>query len=447
MTYRKPLARPSVWSVQEELNYLRAARDLCLNISFFIYLTVADPWLYHTLSLEDSWVENLTAICFLLAGVLLLAAAMAEESFFRRCLYILSGVAMLFVAGEEISWGQRILGLETPDFLIGLNAQNELNVHNISTQTFSTIYYEGALTLCIVTCAAFFCRKDNLFGIPLPSIPIMLCFIMALSYTRTADGIYILYSTFNKEKGLLILFVVFTLFSRQPKWFIVSAATLSLLLASSYLHHHSSIPPDRYFEVSEYLMAIACLFYAAKLWSLQPSDSRERRRDGRDEGGNKSFELLRFPSWLIAYSLIVAGSICIALLTHSIVRTDNAVTSQSILSGKAGELIIRSVFDVYMNEDELTYFKEECYDNHTEAPFFLHLIPVNKNDLPKSREQYGFDNLDFNFDWNGQLLDENCIVANILPNYDIAKIRTGQFVRGEGNIWEAEFSIPPTTHP
>ena len=37
----------------------------------------------------------------------------------------------LFGAGEEISWGQRLFGLETPDYLKDRNAQGELGIHNL----------------------------------------------------------------------------------------------------------------------------------------------------------------------------------------------------------------------------------------------------------------------------------------------------------------------------
>ena len=41
---------------------------------------------------------------------------------------------MFFIAfGEEISWGQRILGIETPESLEGINDQGETNLHNLST--------------------------------------------------------------------------------------------------------------------------------------------------------------------------------------------------------------------------------------------------------------------------------------------------------------------------
>ena len=43
------------------------------------------------------------------------------------------GVGCFFVAGEEISWGQRIFGFSTPETLQAVNAQGEANVHNIRT--------------------------------------------------------------------------------------------------------------------------------------------------------------------------------------------------------------------------------------------------------------------------------------------------------------------------
>jgi hypothetical protein len=33
--------------------------------------------------------------------------------------------------GEEISWGQRIFGIETPAFIADANRQSELNFHNL----------------------------------------------------------------------------------------------------------------------------------------------------------------------------------------------------------------------------------------------------------------------------------------------------------------------------
>ena len=48
-------------------------------------------------------------------------------------LFLLVAVGAFVVAGEEISWGQRILGLTTPDALNDINHQGETNIHNISS--------------------------------------------------------------------------------------------------------------------------------------------------------------------------------------------------------------------------------------------------------------------------------------------------------------------------
>ena len=58
---------------------------LCLNVLFFSALFVADPLTFQALTREDYWVENLTALWFLLAGLLLFVTALVERSFFRCC--------------------------------------------------------------------------------------------------------------------------------------------------------------------------------------------------------------------------------------------------------------------------------------------------------------------------------------------------------------------------
>ena len=106
----------------------------------------------------------------------------------------------------------------------------------------------------------------------------------------------------------------------------------------------------------------------------------------------------------------------------------------------SGELVIRSEFDVYLSENTLTYVKTPCARADTEATFFLHLIPANVNDLPDHRQQYGFDNLDFDFGRRGVILDGKCMAKVPLPAYGISQIMTGQYAPFHP-IWEAEFSF------
>ena len=107
-----------------------------------------------------------------------------------------------------------------------------------------------------------------------------------------------------------------------------------------------------------------------------------------------------------------------------------------------GQLLTRSVYDLYLADGDLVYVQGPCDANGTERRFFLHVVPERVGDLSEDRRQYGFANLDFDFILNGALLADQCIASVPLPDYPIASIRTGQFISGEGVIWRAEFALP-----
>lgn len=54
--------------------------------------------------------------------------------------FLAFSLLMFFIAFEEISWGQRILGIETPESIERLNWQNETSLHNLGFIQ-SRIYY------------------------------------------------------------------------------------------------------------------------------------------------------------------------------------------------------------------------------------------------------------------------------------------------------------------
>ena len=432
---------------------------LCLHVFFFHSLLAADPSAFHALTREDYWVENLTAVWFLLAGLLLFVTALVERGFFRN-VYILGGMAMVFVAGEEISWGQRIFGFATPDFLMHLNEQKEFTVHNIADGMFDIIYMNGTLILCMVTSAAFFCRKDRLFGIPLPSILLMLGFLIILSYgsattlkelvganlreylagIRRSFGFIVI-----EEKGLLLLFLLFALFSRQVKLVVAAAATLALVLVLTYVNYHSNIRirslydvRASLFEVREYLFGIGCLFYSLELVLAQERLAAILRA---------LFTRLKplGSRILMTCSLVIAVSIGLIFFEYFNAHAKTAAIEEAYRSITAGEPVVRSNFDVYLIENELTYVKEPCGVPDTQARFFLHVVPEAVEDLPAHRRQYGFDNLDFHYDDYGSMpaLGGRCMAERRLPDYPIASIRTGQYTPGEGQIWRAEFPSAP----
>ena len=107
----------------------------------------------------------------------------------------------------------------------------------------------------------------------------------------------------------------------------------------------------------------------------------------------------------------------------------------------ANQPTVRSNFDLYLNDNSLHYVRDTCRPDDTQARFFLHIIPHDTNDLPQHRQQYGFDNLNFDFYEHGVRFDGKCLASVPLPDYPIARINTGQWIPDEGRLWEGEFSF------
>ena len=105
---------------------------ICGVLSLGIYLfQFYFPVAYNYFVSEDSWVEYGTFVCYMMA-VLLILGAMIRDRSMRRPGYILLCLGLFFVAMEEISWGQRLLGIRTPQMIAQYNAQSELSLHNAS---------------------------------------------------------------------------------------------------------------------------------------------------------------------------------------------------------------------------------------------------------------------------------------------------------------------------
>ncbi len=102
-------------------------------------------------------------------------------------------------------------------------------------------------------------------------------------------------------------------------------------------------------------------------------------------------------------------------------------------------------YDVYVDGKRVIYVKSDCGQKDREDRFYLHVNPVNPNDLPEERQQHGFDNLDFQFNSEyGWRSGDRCLAVRELPDYAISSISTGQFVL-EGtdfiHSWDAAYSF------
>ena len=101
--------------------------------------------------------------------------------------------------------------------------------------------------------------------------------------------------------------------------------------------------------------------------------------------------------------------------------------------------VARRWFDVYVDDEWLTYVREPCVYNDMKIRFFLHLTPADVADRPGSAggSKARFDNQDFAFGERGGMFDGKCVAIMRLP-YPLRKLRTGQF-SAAGEVWSATF--------
>jgi len=169
---------------------------IVIIISIGVILSKVSPeFLENYYLAEDGILEWLTV------SILLLCAGLC----FRRCYclkpvrstpfllsLILIGLAFIFCAGEELSWGQRIFSIETPDWLKEKNQQHEINVHNlmIGDISINKVIFGKILSISLAfylfvlpILSNRFSRLNHIverLGLPLPTRTQALAFLPAL---------------------------------------------------------------------------------------------------------------------------------------------------------------------------------------------------------------------------------------------------------------------------
>lgn len=116
---------------------------------FSVTITLLDPTGYtNWVKGELGVIEMLTAFMMLPTCLLVVLALrkrhVLPSPFLTLWLYMLLFGAIFF-AGEELSWGQHLLGLTTPDIWMQYNEQQEINLHNVYYLEFLADYLPRAL--------------------------------------------------------------------------------------------------------------------------------------------------------------------------------------------------------------------------------------------------------------------------------------------------------------
>ncbi|RIL12368.1 hypothetical protein DCC79_01690 [bacterium] len=141
---------------------------------------------YRTYTGEDGVVETLQVAAYAVALVaavrLTLRLRATGAARWLVTLYALLVAGLVFMIGEELSWGQRIVGWGTPDTLASANKQAETNLHNIYGvgDTFKWIQmlagaYGSILPFAVGRGSRFAARRADLAWI-VPAPPLALYF-------------------------------------------------------------------------------------------------------------------------------------------------------------------------------------------------------------------------------------------------------------------------------
>lgn len=152
--------------------YLFALLLLLLALTYFPLL-LPEPIL-DAFVREDQVFETLSAVYLLLTAVFFFIAWRradrpphdATHTWLKRLSYL--GLALFFIvaAGEEISWGQRLLGIETPEAVKEISYQDEINLHNLDA-------FQGEDAIIPFSLSQAFVAFAFLFGIIVPGLSLL----------------------------------------------------------------------------------------------------------------------------------------------------------------------------------------------------------------------------------------------------------------------------------
>lgn len=137
---------------------------------------------------EDMLFEWMTAIFYLVASGILVFTFLKKDISGRYKLFIIAfAILFFFVAMEEISWGQRILGIETSETLAAINEQGETTIHNLQTSLFQFLLKGGSVLLGVIIPVLYKSSKfvKNLvekFEFPVMSPDFHFFFLLPITY-------------------------------------------------------------------------------------------------------------------------------------------------------------------------------------------------------------------------------------------------------------------------
>ena len=107
---------------------------LVLYIIGIVASWMNQKWFEEVYVVEDGFIEWLTVLPLIITSIVAvtyLIKLTAKRNWMFSVVVLVIAVFCFFSAGEEISWGQRIFHIKTPEYFEEHNTQDELNLHNL----------------------------------------------------------------------------------------------------------------------------------------------------------------------------------------------------------------------------------------------------------------------------------------------------------------------------
>ncbi len=151
------------YNYEKEIGFVMVSLFIIL-CSYIIILALYDIESYSRLIKEDGIVEYCSAIFWFLSAIIVCFHTIKLSRGKINTYQFISNIVLmtLFIvcSGEEISWGQRLFGIEASELIKSINVQNEITLHNIgSISVFSNIFF--LLTVVFFLFVPFLIRKHT----------------------------------------------------------------------------------------------------------------------------------------------------------------------------------------------------------------------------------------------------------------------------------------------
>ena len=222
----KKLVHYSCFSGREKMKRLIFSLPISLMLLIMTMKVILghDSREYIMMNTEGGLIEYGTSLAYILAFVFSIPIAnyfLNQKRKWWGILYYLFAFGLLFIALEEISWGQRFLGWQTPDFFLTHNSQKDTTIHNLEWfrhylhNIYILIGFVGSFGWLII-------GKNSLIRYFIPSWFVSIYFLPSLVIFTILEytdgfGFFILKDQESVELVLSLgfLFLVLTNFFRQ----------------------------------------------------------------------------------------------------------------------------------------------------------------------------------------------------------------------------------------